>query len=223
LASAQEAACKQEQGKLDDLTVKGSQGSGVDNLRAFTGTITCARLKPVAVATLDKFNAEAAKRNAALPNSPELIRSAQTELARLGCFTGKVDGTLSTTKSALGRYMSIRGKPSSNTDVTEGVVADLTKQTGRVCPLECKTGETAKGQTCVANEKPASPATASRHKNDDEDRRKPAPRQAEREQPRPSRPAPVAQQQAVARPSYGGGYGGGGGGGGSHTMVGVGF
>ena len=212
LVSGQEAACQQEQAKLDALTAKGSQGSGVADLRAFAGTVTCARLGPVLVATLDKFVAEAAKRNPAGPNSLELIRSAQTELTRLGCFTGKVDGNLSTTKIALGRYLSIRGQASGSIDVTESVVADLTKQTGRVCPLECNAGETAKGGTCIASDKPAAPAIASRRKKDDEDR-KPAPRQAEREQPRPSRPA--AQQQAVARPS--------GGGGGHAAMVGVGF
>ena len=120
LASAQEAACKKEQGKLEELTAKGSEGSGIDDLKSFSKTVTCDRLGPLVVATLDKFNTEAAKRAAALPNSPELVRSAQTQLARLGCLTGKVDGTLNTTKSALGRYMSIKGQPSNSTDVTEG-------------------------------------------------------------------------------------------------------
>jgi hypothetical protein len=247
LASAQEAACKKEQDKFDELAAKGSQDSGVDNMRTFAKTVTCARLSPVVAATLDKFIAEDAKRAAALPNSPELVRSAQTQLARLGCLSGKTDGSLSTTKSALSRYMSAQGKTSGVSDVTEGLVADLTKQTARVCPLECKAGETAKGDTCVANAKPAEPAVVSHRKDDDDEdnaqaRRKRAreadreesrpskPARAEREEPRPSKPAPrqaereqprpskpAVQQQAVARPSYGGG------GGGSHTMVGVGF
>ncbi len=138
--------------------------------------------------------------------------------------------------------MSIQGKSSSGQDVTEALVADLSKQTARVCPLECKTGEMAKGETCVASEKPAAPATASRRNNDDEDdararrkqsnrknddednaqsRRKQSNRQAEREEPRRARPeAPRARQQVFARPSI---VSGGGGGGGSHTMIGVGF
>src|SRR5882724_8978680 len=243
LASAQEAACKKEQGKFEELAAKGSEGSGIDDLKSFSKTVTCDRLGPQVVAALDKFTAEAAKRAAVQPNSPELIRSVQTQLARLGCLAGKVDGTLSTTKSALGRYMSIQGKSSSGQDVTEALVADLSKQTARVCPLECKTGETAKGETCVASEKPAAPATASRRNNDDEDdararrkqssrknddednaraRRKQSNRQAEREEPRRARPeAPRARQQVFARPSIV--SGGGGGGGGSHTMIGVGF
>jgi uncharacterized caspase-like protein len=227
LAAAQEATCKTEQGKLDDLIAKGSEGSGLDDLKSFSRTVTCDRLGSQVVATLDKFNAEAAKRAATLPNSPELVRSAQTQLVRLGCMTGKIDGTLNApTKGALGHYMSIEGQPSDNTSVTEALVAELTKHTTRVCPIECKTGESLKGETCVADEKPAAaPATASRHKNDDEDdtpaRRKP--RQAEREQPQRSKPAPEApraRQQALARPSI---ISGGGGGSGSHTMIGVGF
>jgi hypothetical protein len=230
LASAQEAACKNEQGKLEAITAKGSEGSGVDDLKALARSVTCDRLGPLVVATLDKFNTEAAKRAASLPNSPELVRSAQTQLIRLGCLTGKIDGTLSApTKGALGRYLTIEGQPSDNARVTEALVAELTKHTTRVCPIECKTGETLKGETCVADEKPAAaPATASRKNSDDEDaaraRRKQANREQDREPPKRSKPAPApeaprARQQAVARPSIVSG----GGGGGSHTMIGVGF
>jgi hypothetical protein len=232
LAAAQEANCKKEQGKLEELTAKGSQGSGVDDLKSFSKTATCDRLGPLVVATLDKFNAEAAKRAATLPNSPELVRSAQTQLARLGCLTGKIDGTLNApTQSALGRYMSIKGQPSEKASVTEGLVAELTKHTNRVCPIECKGGETLKGETCVAAEKPAAPATASRRKNDDDEddaraRRKQSSRQPEREPPRRPRPVlvpvpevvPHVRQQAVARPSIVSG-----GGGGHSTIIGVGF
>jgi hypothetical protein len=230
-AAAQEATCKSEQTRLEELTAKGSEGSGVDDLKSFSRTVSCGRLGPLVVATLDKFNAEAAKRAASLPNSPELVRSAQTELVRIGCLSAKVDGTLTPpTMSALGRYMKIEGLPSDNISVTEALVSELTKHTTRVCPMECKAGETLKGETCIADEKSApaaAPATASR-KNDDDDapaRRKRVNREPEREEPRRSKPAPEApraRQQALARPSIVSG-GGGGGGSGSHTMIGVGF
>ena len=234
-SAAQEAACKDEQGKLLDLIAKGSEGSGVEDMRSFSRIVTCERLGAQVVATLDKFNAEAAKRAASLPNSPELVRSAQTQLVRLGCMTGKADGTFSaSTKGALGHYMSIVGQPSDNVSVTEDLVSELTKRATRVCPMECKTGETLKGETCVADVKATAPATASRKSEDEEDtkpRRKQSNRQPEREQAR-AKPAPEAprppRQQALARPSIvsggvGGGGGGGGGGSGSHTMIGVGF
>jgi hypothetical protein len=233
LASAQEAACKTQQSTLERLIAKGSEGSGVDDLKTFSRTVTCDRLGPLVVASLDKFNAEAAKRAAVLPNSPELVRSAQTQLVRLGCLTGTIDGALNApTKSALGHYMTIEGQPSDNTNVTEALVAELAKHTTRVCPLECKTGETAKGETCVATEKPVAPApapaTASRKNNDEDDaraRRKQANREPEASRkPKPAPEVPHVRQQALARPSIiSGGGGGGGGGGSSHTMIGVGF
>ena len=224
LAAAKEAACKSEQGKLEQITAKGSEGSGMDDLKAFARIVTCDRLGGLVVAALDKFKAEDAKRAATQPNSPELIRSAQSELIRLGCLTGKPDGSLSApTSAALGRYMKIEGQPSEKVSVTQALVAELTKHTSRVCPIECKSGETLKGETCVADEKAKPPVTASRPKRDEED--KPSRKQAsrEREEPRRSKPAPEApraRQQAVARPSI---VSGGGGGRGSSTIIGVGF
>ena len=74
---------------------KGSEGAGINDLKSISRTVTCERPGPVVVATLDRFNAEAAKRAATQPNSPELVRSAQSELVRLGCLTSKADGMLS--------------------------------------------------------------------------------------------------------------------------------
>jgi Caspase domain len=225
LAAAKEGACRTEQSKLEQITAKGSEGSGLDDLKAFAKAMTCDRLGGLVVATLDKFKAEAAKRADVMPNSPELVRSAQAELVRLGCLTGKVDGTLNApTSAALSRYMKIEGQPSENVSVTQALVAELTKHATRVCPIECKTGETLKGETCIADEKAKPPLTASRPKSDDDDtpaRRKQTNRQPEREEPRRAKPAPEApraRQQAVARPSIVSG-----GGGGHSTMIGVGF
>jgi hypothetical protein len=168
-AAVQEATCKQEQSKLEELVARGSEGTGVDDLKSFSRTVNCERLGSLVVASIDKFNAEAAKRAASLPNSPELVRSAQTQLVRLGCLTGKIDGTLNApTKGALGHYMSIVGQPSDTVAVTENLVTELGKHATRVCPIECKSGETLQGETCIADQKAAAPATASR-KNDDED------------------------------------------------------
>jgi len=218
-------ACKAEQSKFDDLKAKGSEGAGVQNMAAFAKTVTCDTLRPQVAAAVDRFGAEAAKRAATAPNAPQLVLAAQAQLVRLGCtLPGKPDGIVNAaTKTALGRFASLKGRASDNTTVTEALVSELTKQTERVCPLECRTGEVAKGDKCVAQEKPApaAPAATSRKKDNDDDdvpvRRKPQPekRQAEKEQRRPAPAAePRARQQAIARPS---------GGGGGHTMIGVGF
>lgn len=217
LAAAKEATCKSEQARLEAITAKGSDGNGLDDLKAFARTVTCDRLGGLVVAALDKFKAEAASRAAAMPNSPELIRSAQVELIRLGCLTGKVDGTLNPpTSAALSRYMKIEGQPTENVKVTEALVVELAKHATRVCPIECKAGETLKGETCVADEKKA-PAVAAKPKRDEDDaasRRK----QAGRPKPASEPVAPRAKQQAVARPSIVSG-----GGGRPSTMIGVGF
>src|SRR5882757_3753594 len=216
-------ACKAEQSKFDDLKAKGSEGAGVQNMGAFAKSVTCDALRPQVAAAVDRFSAEAAKRTATAPNAPQLVLAAQTQLVRLGCtLSGKPDGIVNAaTKTALGRFASLKGRASDNTTVTEALVSELTKQTDRVCPLKCRTGEVAKGDKCVAPEKPAAPAapaaTSRKKDNDDDDvpvRRKPQPekRQAEKEQRRPA-PAPAAEPrarvQAIVRPSGGGGGGGG--------------
>jgi Caspase domain len=223
-----EASCKAERAKFDDLKARGSDGAGVQNMAAFAKTVTCDALRPAVATAVDQFTAEAVKRAATAPNAPRLVLAAQTELVRLGCaLPGKPDGILNAaTKTALARFASLKGRAADNTTVTEALVSELTKQTDRVCPLECKAGELAKGDKCVAQEKPAAPAApaaTSRKKDDDEDEpvsRKPRPekRQAEKEQRRAPAPAPEprARVQAIARPS-------GGGGGGHGAMIGVGF
>src|SRR3954469_23448800 len=229
LAAAKEIVCKDEQARLEQITAKGSEGSGIEDLKAFAKALKCDRLGGVVVATLKTFAGEAAKRAARQPNSPELVRSAQTELVRLGCFGCKIDGPLGApTSAALGRYMSIGGQPPGNISVTTELVAELAKHSTRVCPIECKAGEVLKGETCVGVEKPKAPAIATRKNEDEEDarpRRKQTSRQPEREEPRRARPAPEpmgARQQAVARPSIVSG-GGGGGGGRAQAIIGVGF
>ena len=172
---------------------------------------------------IDRFNAEAAKRAAARPDSPELVRSAQSQLVRLGCLSAKADGKLDDkTMSALSRYLKIEGQPADNPSVTEALVTELSKHATRVCPVQCDQGQTLKGETCVADHKPeAAPAAASGKSNGGEDtaRRR---QQATGEQAQPRRPksapeAPRARAQALARPSIVGGGGSG------HTLIGVGF
>jgi hypothetical protein len=119
------------------------------------------------------------------------------------------------TRSALGRFLTLKRRASDQVIVTTALVDDLTKQTDRVCPLECKANEVAKGDKCVTVEKP--PVT-SRRKDDEEEaparKKQLEKRQAEREPPR--RPVTAASEirarvQAGARLTGGG------------AMIGVGF
>ena len=215
-AAEQEAACKREGDRLNAVAAKGSEGSGLDDIRLLAMEATCERIKPQVMATLEKFDTEVTKRTA---NTPDLIRLAQNNLNRIGCAAGEANGVLTDeTKSALARYLSNKGRSTGDLDVTKALVTELGRQIPFTCNMACPTGQSAKGNTCIANVQPSAPAKTVKRKDEDEaPRKKPAPKQAERE----SKPAPRAREQAQARPSNSGG-----GGGGSRpgaTMIGVGF
>ncbi len=209
-AAAAEAACKQQADQLAALQAKGSMGSGVDDMAQFVNTLTCDRVKPLALAALNTFNAEAAKRTA------DLIRSAQTELTRIGCYTGAADGVMSdSTKSALSRYLSAKGLPGNDLTVTDTLVTTLQKQQPITCLRTCPNGQTLNGDKCTAAAKPAAVAPTTQAKRDSSGKSSSKQKQAD------TRPAsPRATQQAAVQHTATGGYGSAGG----HTpMVGVGF
>jgi hypothetical protein len=83
--------------------------------------------------------------------TPALVALAQQELARLGCYGGTTTGALDpATREALSRYEKAQGQPSSGeVQISRSFLAELEKQTGRVCPLTCAVGQTARGNRCV--------------------------------------------------------------------------
>jgi hypothetical protein len=207
------SSCEDQQGQLEAILQKGGEGSGLEELRSFSRTVTCERLGPAVVAAIDRFNAEAAAHSGAVANSLELVRAAQVELARLGCFDGKIDGSLTTTEDALVRYRSSHGQKMTSPDITEALVADLAKETDLVCPMSCRNGEVSKGDTCIANASPSEAITATRR----EDAHEASPgRQSE-----PLHGQPNRSKAAEATPhSSSGSHSGGAG---ANSMVGVGF
>jgi hypothetical protein len=211
--AASGSSCEDQQERLEAILEKGSEGSGPDELKSFSKTVTCERLGPAVVAAIDRFNAEAAEHAGAAVNSLELVRAAQVELARLGCFEGKINGSLTTTEDALIRYRSSQGQNMTSPDITEALVADLAKQTDRVCPMSCKNGEISKGDTCIANASPSEAIAPTRREDGHE-----------ASQGRPSEPLhgqPNKPKAAEATPhSSSAGHSGGAG---ANSMVGVGF
>jgi hypothetical protein len=233
----QEAACKSEQDRIDVLKTQG--GKARDDLKQLQQSLTCERLRPIVTAALEQANA--------LPdvNTPAQIRSAQQELTRLGCFSGKVDGGLSReTKSAIQHYESERGQSGGSVDISDAFISELKGQSNRVCPLVCPKGKVADGDHCIAAEKPptvahqkdeAEPAarTHAAHQKEEE---KPAAHQKSKvestarrkgdEEPSPRQQAkrerPVVRPRVIEQASSysGGGRSGGGGGG---ATIGVGF
>ena len=211
--AASGSSCEDQQGQLEAILEKGSEGLGLEELKSFSKTVTCERLGPAVVAAIDRFNAEAAAHSGAVVNSLELVRAAQVELARLGCFDGKIDGSLTTTEDALVRYRSSRGQRMTSPDISEALVADLAKETDRVCPMSCRNGEISKGDTCIANASPSEAITATRREDGHEASQG---RQSESLHGQPNKP-----KAAEATPhSSSGGHSGGAG---ANSMVGVGF
>src|SRR5262249_59439741 len=99
--------------------------------------LTCERLRPQVVASLDKVTSELDKTTPPSPpaNTPELVASAQKELARLGCYSGDSDGKLdAATKGAIKKYQAGREQPVTGIAVTDDFVRELRKLELRVCP-----------------------------------------------------------------------------------------
>jgi peptidoglycan hydrolase-like protein with peptidoglycan-binding domain len=66
---------------------------------------------------------------AAAGNSPELVATAQIELTRLGCYSGRPTGVLDeATQKAIETYRSKRQQPADAPAVTESLVSDLKHQ-----------------------------------------------------------------------------------------------
>jgi len=183
----QEVACKNEQDRIDFLRTQGSKAR--DDLRQLQQSLTCERLRPLVTAALDQANA--------LPdvNTPTQIRLAQQELARLGCFSGNVDGALGpATTSAVQHYESKRGQPAESVDISDTFISELKAQSTRVCPLVCPKGKVADGEQCIAAEKP--PRVA--HQKDEEE---PAARTRQKDEEEPVARARAARQKDEEKPS----------------------
>jgi uncharacterized caspase-like protein len=203
-AAAQESICKTESALFDAIAAKGSEPGNIDALKRFAKDTTCERLKPQVTARLDTWTA----------NTPELIKSAQTQLARINCYSGTANGQMNdATRASLVRYLGVKKRPTSDTKVTEDLVSELGKQAALTCPTICPASQVAQGATCVAKAPPP--------------RREPPPRTAKREEPRretrreePRREQRQQPQQQRQQASSGGGGGGRAAG---ATMIGVGF
>lgn len=133
----EQLACRREQAQLDDLKAAASSTSVRDDLKRLSQELTCARLRPQVMASLDKVTSDLNKSSVppVAGPSPQLIVAVQKELARLGCYSGDNDGKLNAaTKVALKNYHSRKGEPDGEAEVTDDLVSELGKQRLRVCP-----------------------------------------------------------------------------------------
>ncbi len=202
-ANQQEPACAREQDLLDSLIAAGSKGWVQEDLKRLEQRLTCERLRPKVIAALQaveqgrNVSVVAVEPSKPASNKRELVRSTQKELARIGCFTGGVDGILSdATKTAIKRYQAERGRAGTQMEITDRFVSELMDQSSRVCPLVCPTGKVAEGDQCVAARPTAPTAPAAQQKDTDEVERSGG-RQKARQEPKSK---PVARPKETEKP-----------------------
>ncbi|MPZ57163.1 MAG: hypothetical protein GEU91_11845 [Rhizobiales bacterium] len=93
-----------------------------------------AKPSAVAVAALDNPPAAGPRIQAAPADTPALVRAAQRELRRLGCFSGRENGSLNDqTRDAVKKYHSGRGQQTAAIVITDEFVSDLKAHRRRVC------------------------------------------------------------------------------------------
>jgi hypothetical protein len=204
-AAALEAVCKTESERFDAIAGKSSDSANVEELKRFAKEHSCDRLKPQVLAKLDLWTT----------NTPNLIKSAQTELARINCYAGAATGAMDdATRSSLVRYLSVKKRATNDAKVTEGLVAELAKQAALTCPTICPAGQAAQGATCVAA-RPAPTKAAKREEPRRETKREEPRRETKRREEQPKQQQQQRQQASNSNSNSGGGR--------AATMIGVGF
>ena len=88
-------------------------------------------------------------------SAEELATALQTELNRVGCSVGRVDGDWGNkSRRALRTYGREAGIDLASLDPSPAILDQLKKSTGRVCPLTCGRNQELKNGRCVATRKP---------------------------------------------------------------------
>jgi uncharacterized caspase-like protein len=114
-----------------------------------------ARLEAAEKAKAEADKAEAEKiKVAALPaasNPAEVTRSLQTELRRVGCHVGSIDGRWNvSSKKAMEHFNRFAGMQLDVKVATEDALDAVRSKKTRVCPLVCQRGFRTEGERCVA-------------------------------------------------------------------------
>jgi hypothetical protein len=198
IADAQQRVCDSDKAKLDAIRAAADPAAALSDARQFQKKIACSELRAQLAALIPQLSAAAAKAAAAAAQEAaaqrDRILTAQKQLARLGCFPGTVNGKMDDpTQTAVNRYLTQKGRDAASTDITDDLVTELSKQSSRVCPLDCPEGQTASGSICVAD----TPAPSKAAKADDDSDARPQKNRrdnsASKQQPQQR---PKAKQQA---------------------------
>ncbi|WKA29171.1 caspase family protein [Bradyrhizobium roseum] len=87
---------------------------------------------------------------AAGPPQPDVTKSVQSELRRVGCLTGNADGTWnSSTQRSLSQFNRYAGTKVDTKVASVDTLDTIKLKSSRVCPLVCEHGFQAEGERCT--------------------------------------------------------------------------
>jgi uncharacterized caspase-like protein len=125
----------------------------IEDLKKQQATKTEAERQRLAMLQQEEERKRAGAEAAKLPAASDqlaLARSLQTELKRVGCDPGAVDGVWGAgAREALTEFMRL-AKLSLPAEPSAAALDAVSAQKERVCPLKCEKGETAVGGRCIA-------------------------------------------------------------------------
>jgi hypothetical protein len=206
-----DAACSSEGERLAAIMSNTEKGELYSALTAFQAKLTCVKMRPTVADAVKSF----APKKTPEVDTPDQIKTAQIELGRIGCYSGKIDGTFSdSTKAALKNYFQAEGKSEARASVNDELLGELKGQPVTVCkvdatiakvpePEEAPQAVTPKRHHPAVEPEPAETATPQRRRHPvakvREEPEEPAPTHKARA-PRPERVQHVAAPHAVQRP-----------------------
>jgi uncharacterized caspase-like protein len=111
----------------------------------------------VASLPTDGTTLKAPERPAMVP--PALAQALQTELRRVGCDPGSVDGKWGPkAREALDQFVRLTNTSVPRDEPSEAALQAVSGRKDRVCPLTCRPGESQVDGKCIAKAKPKAPA-----------------------------------------------------------------
>jgi hypothetical protein len=161
-AAREEARKTQEEVKKNEAESLAALKADEDALKGAQGTQAKLAAESVKTTALESNVPDAA------PTEPEaLIRVVQTELKRVGCYSGGIDGQWGDrSREALADFAGFTKSSLPTDEPTSEALQAIAGQKSRVCPLQCSADENEVNGRCVARTNPNKLGTAKRERKD---------------------------------------------------------
>ncbi len=187
-----ELACAAESEKV--TLAKSAGNEALTQLGALQKTLTCDSLRPVVGDAIKELAALAPK--AAEIDTRRQILEAQTELKRLGCYSGNLNGNLNNgTKNAVGAFFKIKNTAAREISFSDDFVGELKLENAGLCPVVEPAAPIAKRP---AREEADDDAPVVRRRPQRQDREEPVAERPAKRKPAVAA-APKPERQPVAR------------------------